>query len=83
MAVRVFTREAMYEELKAAGFNPTDEKTEFFTIWKNGKGDVISVNHSHETYPYYYLGDLLKCIDIDYNFSGTVVDMKKYKITHS
>ncbi len=80
MSVRVFSREDMYKELKKVGFEPTDEKTEKFTVWKNAENDVISVNHSHETYPYYYLADLLKVSGIDYNSSGTVIDMRKYKV---
>ena len=80
MSVRVFSKEDMYKELQKVGFEPTDEKTEKNTIWKNAEGDVITVNHSHDVYPYYYLSDLLKCIGIDYNSSGTVVDMRKYKV---
>lgn len=82
MSVRVFTREQMYEELRAAGFNPTDIKTERNTVWTNAKGDAITVNHSHETYPYYYLNDLLEVVGISYNFSGGVVDMRAYKVSH-
>lgn len=82
MSVRVFSKNEFYDELKKAGFNPTEEKTEFFTIWENADGEAISVNHRHDYYPYYYLDDLLSCVGINYNSSGTVVDIRKYKISH-
>jgi len=82
MSVRVYTRDEVYAELRAAGFSPTDIKTERNTVWKNAQGDAITVNHSHDTYPYYYLNDLLEAIGISYNFSGGVVDMRTYKVSH-
>lgn len=83
MSVRVFSQENLYAELKKAGFEPTAEKTEKFTIWRRSDGEVLSVNHSHATYPYYYLNGLLGVYGINYNFSGskTVIDLKSYKIT--
>lgn len=80
MSVKVLSRDDFYAELRKAGFEPTDEITEHFTIWGNEK-NIISVNHSQEQYPYYYLSDLLSICGIEYNFSGRIIDIKKYKIT--
>jgi hypothetical protein len=81
MSVKMFQKDEVYSELRKAGFEPTDEITEHNTIWKGEKGE-ISVNHSHEVFPYYYLSDLLSLYGLECNSSGTIIDIKTYKVSH-
>ena len=81
MPARVFTQKELYDELEKVGFKPTKTKTLRFTIWKNEKGDCVSVNHIRDCYPYTYLNDLLGPFGDAYNFSGINISEQKYIIT--
>lgn len=71
MPAKVLSQEELYNRLKSDGFRPTNEKTPCNTIWMNDKGDVISVNHTKETYPYWYYNNLIEGLKISkMNFSG-------------
>lgn len=83
MSVRIFSQELFYDELKKCGFQPTETKTNHFTIWKNENGDCLSVNHGLDAYPYTYLNDLLGSFGANYNFSGARIADHTYKITES
>ena len=63
MAMRLFSKEEFYSELKRAGLEPTDTLTKTSRLWKTKDGLFISVPETEDRYPDSILESVLRKVN--------------------
>ena len=63
MAMRLFSKEEFWSELKHAGLEPTEILTKTGRLWKTKDGLFISVPETEEQYPDSVLESVLRIVN--------------------
>lgn len=80
MAMRLYSREEFYEELRKKSFQETAKKTKTHTVWLDPKGEPISVPHYSDKIPDHILDRLLETAEKLYQ--QECLEQKRYKVEH-
>ena len=67
MAMRIYSREEFFAELKKRGLMPTQVQTYTGRLWRTDSGQIISVPEHSDSYPESVLDMLLEQVDMLYH----------------